>query len=78
VKLADCQFLADENIHGEVVAALRAEGRNVVSVGEAALVGQDDASVPRLATEQNRVVLTHDSDFGRLVVADGVPYIGIV
>lgn len=31
-----------------------------------------------LATNQNRVVLTHDSDFGTLVIADGKPFIGIV
>ncbi len=31
-----------------------------------------------LATEQNRIVLTHDSDFGTLVIADGKPFIGII
>jgi predicted nuclease of predicted toxin-antitoxin system len=31
-----------------------------------------------LATHQNRVVLTHDSDFGTLVIAEGKPFIGIV
>jgi predicted nuclease of predicted toxin-antitoxin system len=78
VKLADRKFLADENIHGEVVRALRETGTDIISVGELGWFGKTDAVVLDLAMEQQRVVLTHDSDFGNLAVVQGQPHAGII
>jgi predicted nuclease of predicted toxin-antitoxin system len=76
--LLDCRFLADENVHPEVVAWLRVQGCDVLDVKEAGLAGLDDLSLMRRAAGESRVVLTHDSDFGTLAVAAGEPTPGIV
>ncbi len=40
--------------------------------------GQDDLAILRRAYQENRVILTHDSDFGTLAVMQGEPFTGIV
>ena len=71
-------LLADENIHGDVVKALIAEGRDVLSVCALGLVSRPDVEIIRRAHADGRVVLSHDSDFGKLVIQDGEPFTGIV
>ena len=71
-------FLSDENIHIDVVTGLRSQGFNVVSVKESDLIGADDLKIIRKAFNENRVVITHDSDFGTLAVLAGEPVIGIL
>jgi hypothetical protein len=58
VKLAARKFLADENIHADVIRALREEGRDIVSVSEMGWFGKSDAVLLELAMEQKRIVLT--------------------
>lgn len=72
------RFLADENIHTDVVSFLRGLGCDVREVRERGLLGRDDISLLREAMQDNRVVLTHDSDFGALAVAAGEPIVGIL
>ncbi len=74
----DYPLLADENVHPDVVESLRKSGKDIVSVTEEGLSGQDDLTVLRRACIENRVVLTHDSDFGTLAMLRGEPVIGIV
>ena len=62
------RFLADESCDFIVVRALRSAGHDVLSVAEAAR-GAKDPVVLGLAREQNRVLLTEDKDFGRLIYA---------
>jgi predicted nuclease of predicted toxin-antitoxin system len=57
---------------------LRAAGKDVRTVHDEGLRGSSDLDVLRRARTQGRVVLTHDRDFGELVVHAGEPYIGIV
>lgn len=71
-------LLADQNIHPEVTAWLRSEGHSVVTVEEAGLAGASDKDVVREATRRGCAVLTHDSDFGRLAIAEGEPVVGVV
>jgi predicted nuclease of predicted toxin-antitoxin system len=71
------QFLADEGCDFNFVRALRAAGHDVRAVTEIALRA-DDPEVIRLATEQSRVLLTEDKDFGQLVFASGAPSAGVV
>ena len=78
MKLINYAFLTDENINPIIVESLRQRGCDVFDVNEQRLSGNTDAFLLNLATNQNRVVLTHDSDFGTLVIADGKPFIGIV
>jgi predicted nuclease of predicted toxin-antitoxin system len=78
VKPLDFPLLADENIHPDLVAKLRGAGKDVRTVHEEGLTGARDLDVLARARQQGRVVLTHDGDFGTLVVQGGEPYIGIV
>jgi predicted nuclease of predicted toxin-antitoxin system len=78
VKPLALPLLADENVHPDVVAARRAQGRDVATVVELGLVGAADRVVLRRAVADGRVVLTHDADFGALAVHAGEPIVGIV
>ncbi|MFY9822018.1 MAG: DUF5615 family PIN-like protein [Thermoanaerobaculia bacterium] len=78
MRLRAFRFLADENIHPEVVRFLREDRLDVNDVKEGPLLGEDDLTILRKAYEEERVVLTHDSDFGQLAVAKLEPVVGII
>ena len=78
MKPLELPLLADENIHPGVIAGLRKRGHDVRSVEDEALRGADDAAILRRAHASGRVVMTHDSDFGRLAIQAGEPYTGIL
>jgi predicted nuclease of predicted toxin-antitoxin system len=78
VRPLDLPLLADENIHPEVVAHLRGQGKDVQTAMELGLGGQSDEAILRLAFQSGRVVLTHDADFGTLAVLRGEPFTGLI
>lgn len=78
MNLRDFGLLTDENIHPAVSSFLRSEGFDVLDAKEEGLIGTDDSELLRLAWGQQRVVVTHDRDFGELVVARMEPLIGII
>jgi len=63
-------FLANENVPGPVVQALRAAGMDVGWIAEFR-AGADDETVLGLALSQRRVLITFDKDFGELVFGRG-------
>ena len=71
-------LLADENIHPNVILYLHHQGHEIVTVSERENWGLSDEDVLKLANREGRVVLTHDSDFGRLTVAGDQPFVGII
>jgi predicted nuclease of predicted toxin-antitoxin system len=77
VKALDHPLLADENVHPDVISFLRQAGLDVESVSEQGRFGIPDTEVLQQATEADRVVLTHDSDFGGLAL-QGAKFIGII
>jgi len=77
VNLFSFPWLIDENIHPEVVAYLRREGLDVVSISEQGRFGLPDVKVLRQAFKAGRIVLTHDSDFGNLALM-GAEFVGIL
>lgn len=78
MKLCDCKFLADENVDPAIVAWLRSEGYDVASVVEMGLQGCADVDVLRVATAEQRVIFSHDSDFGTLCIHQNQPVFGIL
>ena len=78
MKPLDFPLLADENIHPDVISYLRQQECDVRSVVEDDLVGQSDRIVLRTAYADGRVILTHDSDFGTLVITQDEPFIGVI
>jgi predicted nuclease of predicted toxin-antitoxin system len=70
VKVA-ARLLADENVPGAVVAALRQQGHDVAWIREDA-PGSPDPEVLERAQRENRVVVTFDKDFGELAFRRGL------
>jgi predicted nuclease of predicted toxin-antitoxin system len=65
------RLLADENVPGAVVAALRQEGHDVAWIHEDA-PGSPDPEVLEWAQRGNRVLVTFDKDFGELAFRCGL------
>lgn len=63
-------FLADENIPASAIDACRETGIDVSAVGEH-VPGASDEAVISVAHAEQRVVLTFDKDFGRLIFGKG-------
>ena len=66
------RLLANENVPGPVVAALRQGGHDVFYVKES-MPGAEDPVVLALAQAEHRVVVTSDTDFGELAFRSGLP-----
>ena len=66
------RLLANENIPGDTLAALRAEGHDVIWI-RTEYPGATDQEVLQLAQTENRVLLTMDKDFGELAFRSRLP-----
>lgn len=77
MKAFDFSLLADENIHPDLVQSLKEAGFDITSIAEMGKFGLPDEDVLKEATKAGRVVLTHDSDFGRMVFF-GADFVGII
>lgn len=66
------RFLANENVPGPVVAALRERGHDVFWVKESMRGAEDPIVLARAQTER-RVVVTLDKDFGELAFRSRLP-----
>lgn len=78
MKLTDYRLLADENIQPKAISFLRDNGLDVLSVDEADLMGAADLSILDYAVNNNRIIITQDSDFGTAMYRLGVRNTGIV
>lgn len=56
------RFIADVNIAQTVITSLRKEGHNVIDLKTANRISPD-IEIIKLALQENRIVLTHDTDF---------------
>jgi predicted nuclease of predicted toxin-antitoxin system len=61
------RFLIDENLSPSVAAALVAAGHDAVHVGELGLGSASDKAILRAAVEDQRTVISADTDFGTLM-----------
>ena len=71
-------LVADVNIASRVVQFLRSRGVDVVSACEEGWGSYEDEDILATAHAMNRFVLTHDSDFGTLIVHQKRPSPGII
>lgn len=78
MKLRDFALLTDENLDPDVVQWLCDAGFDVMDVMRDGLQGAADDELLRRAVAQQRVVVTHDADFGRLAILQGHSVVGIV
>jgi predicted nuclease of predicted toxin-antitoxin system len=78
MKLRDFGLLTDENIDPDVIAFLRQASFDVWDVCENGMQGCSDFDLLRRGCADNRVIVTHDADFGTLTILGGEPVIGIL
>src|SRR5512137_1018960 len=71
------RVLADENCYFAFVRALRAAGFDVLCSAESS-PRAEDSEVIRLAVRADRILLTEDKDFGRLVYSHGQETLGVI
>ena len=71
------RFLADESCDFAVVRALRTSGYDIAAVSEIT-PRAEDSDVINLAVREERILLTEDKDFGRLVYAHGQKTLGVI
>jgi predicted nuclease of predicted toxin-antitoxin system len=64
------RLCANENVPGDCVMALRANGHDVLWIWEAAR-GSGDAAILAKAQSESRLLITFDKDFGELVFRRG-------
>jgi predicted nuclease of predicted toxin-antitoxin system len=68
MKLRQIRILADENLSPKVVDSLRQLGIDVLDTKEEQWHGASDETLLTIAHQEQRFVLTHDSDFGTLAI----------
>lgn len=66
------RFLVNENVSGTLIQLLRGLGHDVLSVKESLRGSADPAILARAQAEQ-RIVISHDKDFGELAFRAGLP-----
>jgi predicted nuclease of predicted toxin-antitoxin system len=66
------RLLVNENVTGTVIEELRERGHDVLSVKESMRSEQDDVILAHAQTEQ-RIVVTHDKDFGEFAFRSQLP-----
>ena len=66
------RIIANENISGSVIRHLRETGHDVLSVKDT-IRGANDTDVLSQAQAEQRLVITHDKDFGELAFRFGLP-----
>jgi predicted nuclease of predicted toxin-antitoxin system len=66
------RLVANENVSGTVIRELRQRGHDVLSVKESMRSEQDDVILARAQAEQ-RIIVTHDKDFGELAFRSQLP-----
>jgi len=71
MRITPLRFIADMNISPLTVAALAADGTEIVRVSSLLPVNASDASILNLAREQGHVVITQDMDFSSLLALGG-------
>jgi predicted nuclease of predicted toxin-antitoxin system len=76
--LSSFRFLADENIHFELVNYILSSGFDIVHTSSVNLNGKTDSEIVKYSTQENRIILTHDSDFGRIIFTTETDFVGIV
>src|SRR5690625_2784471 len=72
------KLLADENVPHPSVNLLRGHNINIKAIREVQ-PGLSDKQVLKLAMDENRTILTHDSDYGELIFKYGFkPKAGVI
>ena len=72
------KFLADENIASSVVQELRNRGFDVKDIKEDNLRGATDRILIRIADKEERIIITHDKNFGGVLTQPNIKHKGVL
>ncbi len=72
------RFLLDENVDTRIGPYLSAAGHDVISAAEDPGAGSSDTDVLAAALNDQRVLVTNDTDFGELILRRRLPHSGVV
>jgi predicted nuclease of predicted toxin-antitoxin system len=72
------KLLVDECLSQRVAESLRSVGHDAVHVGARDLLGHTDGEVMACATNEGRVVVSADTDFGELLARSNAPLPSVV
>ena len=72
------RFLADQNVSPLTVSFLREAGHDAIRVSEILPHNSPDRIILALAARERRVILTHDLDYGGLLVVERGPVASLV
>ena len=72
------RLLLDANVHADLIDLLETDGHDVASVARLIQSSADDETVLALAVAEDRILITHDRDFGDLIFRHGRPHRGVL
>lgn len=71
-------FFADENISFDLIKWVRSEGYSISGVIEENMQGSTDISIIDKCYASNKIILTQDSDFGKLIFTTSISFYSII
>lgn len=71
-------FFADENIPTDLIIWIKSQGYEISSVIEENLQGASDISIIQKCFVSNRIILTQDNDFGKLIFTASIPFYAVI
>jgi len=74
----DLRFLTDENIDKELVEFLLFKNFDVWDIKATGNLGLSDREILDISFQEQRVIISQDSDFGKLIFQENVPFWGLI
>ena len=72
------RFIADENVARLPIRKLRQQGHDVLGVVEEGMAGATDEDIIAWALAEKRIIITHDKDFGQLLLNPAKQHGGVL
>jgi predicted nuclease of predicted toxin-antitoxin system len=72
------RFLLNMNVSREVGKAIAELGGEFIHARDANLATADDRVVIQVARREDRVIVTHDLDYGDLLMLSGEPHVSVI
>ncbi len=72
------RFLVDESFPARLAAFLKTQGHDVTRVGSDLPHGMPDEDVLATASNETRILITDDTDFGELIHRRGLAHAGVI
>jgi predicted nuclease of predicted toxin-antitoxin system len=71
-------FFADENIPTDLIEWIKSKGFEVSGVTEENLQGGSDIRIIEKCLVSNRIILTQDNDFGKLIFTTSISFYSVI